>query len=81
MLSLSFCVSVCKNCYELNGLTAWGVIFGDLLFTGGVILIIYLCTRNGNGTQKKGTEYIYDLRSHKTHSTPVKHNTEYSQAY
>lgn len=55
----SFCVSVCKNCYELSGLMAWIVILGDVLITGGVILIIYSCaTRNRDGTQKKGTENI-----------------------
>ncbi|KAA0701620.1 hypothetical protein E1301_Tti024183 [Triplophysa tibetana] len=36
---------VCENCFELSGLTAAGVIFGDLLFTGGVILIVYIWTQ------------------------------------
>lgn len=55
----SLCVSVCQNCYELSGLTTWGVILGDLLFTGVVILGIYICsTRNSDSTQKKGTDNI-----------------------
>lgn len=55
----SLCVSVCENCYELNGLVAWGVILGDLFFTGVVILGIYICsTRNSDSTQKKGTDNI-----------------------
>ncbi|XP_073674374.1 T-cell surface glycoprotein CD3 epsilon chain-like [Garra rufa] len=49
-------VKVCENCYELNGLLAWGVILGDLMVTGGVILIVYLfATKNSEGTQKKGS--------------------------
>ncbi|XP_057207851.1 T-cell surface glycoprotein CD3 epsilon chain-like [Triplophysa rosa] len=36
---------VCKNCHELSGSMAGGVIFADLLLTGGVILIVYFCTQ------------------------------------
>ncbi|XP_056613304.1 T-cell surface glycoprotein CD3 epsilon chain-like [Triplophysa dalaica] len=32
---------VCKNCHELSGSLAGGVIIADLLFTGGVILIVF----------------------------------------
>ncbi|KAF4104529.1 T-cell surface glycoprotein CD3 epsilon chain-like [Onychostoma macrolepis] len=49
-------VKVCENCYELSGTVAWGVIFGDLLITGLVILCVYTCAaRNSDGTQKKAS--------------------------
>ncbi|TRY58073.1 hypothetical protein DNTS_022714 [Danionella cerebrum] len=40
-----FSVKVCDGCYEFDGLFAMGVIFGDLLLTGAVILIVFLCAR------------------------------------
>ncbi|KAL1260380.1 hypothetical protein QQF64_008207 [Cirrhinus molitorella] len=49
-------VKVCEGCYELNGLKAWGIIMGDLLLTGGVILIVYLfANKNTDGTQKRAS--------------------------
>ncbi|KAK2881761.1 hypothetical protein Q8A67_019029 [Cirrhinus molitorella] len=49
-------VKVCEGCYELNGLKAWGIITGDLLLTGGVILIVYLfANKNTDGTQKRAS--------------------------
>ncbi|XDV33378.1 hypothetical protein PO909_003802 [Leuciscus waleckii] len=50
-------VKVCENCYEFSGLVASAVIFGDLLFTGAVILIIYMCARKKTGsTQQKASK-------------------------
>uniref|UniRef100_A0A8C1JJW0 CD3 gamma/delta subunit Ig-like domain-containing protein n=1 Tax=Cyprinus carpio TaxID=7962 RepID=A0A8C1JJW0_CYPCA len=47
-------IKVCENCYELSGLTGWGIMFGDVLITGGVIIIIYFCAaRNSDGPPKK----------------------------
>uniref|UniRef100_A0A673LKU9 CD3 gamma/delta subunit Ig-like domain-containing protein n=1 Tax=Sinocyclocheilus rhinocerous TaxID=307959 RepID=A0A673LKU9_9TELE len=47
-------IKVCENCYELSGLAAWGIMLGDVLITGGLMLIIYICAaRKSNGTQKK----------------------------
>ncbi|XP_056329757.1 T-cell surface glycoprotein CD3 epsilon chain-like [Danio aesculapii] len=47
---------VCKGCVEFNGWLATAVIFGDLLLTGGLILIIYLCTtKNSTHTQQKAS--------------------------
>ncbi|KTF93555.1 hypothetical protein cypCar_00032934 [Cyprinus carpio] len=47
---------VCENCYELSGLTGWGIMFGDVLITGGVIIIIYFCAaRNSDGPPKKAS--------------------------
>uniref|UniRef100_A0A8C2DQ96 CD3 gamma/delta subunit Ig-like domain-containing protein n=1 Tax=Cyprinus carpio TaxID=7962 RepID=A0A8C2DQ96_CYPCA len=52
-------VQVCENCYELSRLRAAAVILGDVLFTGGVIFIIYrFTTKNSGGTQKRGTVNI-----------------------
>uniref|UniRef100_A0A8C2DXF9 CD3 gamma/delta subunit Ig-like domain-containing protein n=1 Tax=Cyprinus carpio TaxID=7962 RepID=A0A8C2DXF9_CYPCA len=61
-------IKVCENCYELSGLTGWGIMFGDVLITGGVIIIIYFCAaRNSDGPPKKGTENIrHDLRNQST---------------
>ncbi|XP_065135996.1 T-cell surface glycoprotein CD3 epsilon chain-like [Paramisgurnus dabryanus] len=44
---------VCKNCYELNAGLASGVIIGDLLLTGGVILLVYLCTQRKSDNTKQ----------------------------
>ncbi|XP_051717893.1 T-cell surface glycoprotein CD3 epsilon chain [Ctenopharyngodon idella] len=50
-------VKVCENCYELSGFLAWGVIFGDLLVTGAVILIVYMCVpKNTGSTQQKASK-------------------------
>ncbi|XP_056100708.1 T-cell surface glycoprotein CD3 epsilon chain-like, partial [Rhinichthys klamathensis goyatoka] len=50
-------VKVCENCYELSGLMASGVIMGDLLLTGAVILIVYMCVpKNTGSTQQKGSK-------------------------
>ncbi|XP_020358516.1 T-cell surface glycoprotein CD3 epsilon chain isoform X1 [Oncorhynchus kisutch] len=40
---------VCKDCYELNPPLVAGAIIGDLLVTGGVILIVYLRARKKSG--------------------------------
>ncbi|CDQ63048.1 unnamed protein product [Oncorhynchus mykiss] len=40
---------VCKDCYELNPTLVAGAIIGDLLVTGGVILIVYLRARKKSG--------------------------------
>uniref|UniRef100_A0A8C2E3Y9 CD3 gamma/delta subunit Ig-like domain-containing protein n=1 Tax=Cyprinus carpio TaxID=7962 RepID=A0A8C2E3Y9_CYPCA len=49
-------IKVCENCYELSGLTGWGIMFGDVLITGGVIIIIYFCAaRNSDGPPKKAS--------------------------
>ncbi|RXN02441.1 T-cell surface glyco CD3 epsilon chain [Labeo rohita] len=49
-------VKVCDNCYELSGLMAWGTILGDVLVTGGVILIVYIfATKNSGGTQQRAS--------------------------
>uniref|UniRef100_A0A8C1AKV4 CD3 gamma/delta subunit Ig-like domain-containing protein n=1 Tax=Cyprinus carpio carpio TaxID=630221 RepID=A0A8C1AKV4_CYPCA len=49
-------VQVCENCYELSRLRAAAVILGDVLFTGGVIFIIYrFTTKNSGGTQKRAS--------------------------
>ncbi|XP_029570626.1 T-cell surface glycoprotein CD3 epsilon chain [Salmo trutta] len=40
---------VCKDCYELNPTVVAGAIIGDLLVTGGVILIVYLRARKKSG--------------------------------
>ncbi|XP_016370782.1 T-cell surface glycoprotein CD3 epsilon chain [Sinocyclocheilus rhinocerous] len=49
-------IKVCENCYELSGLAAWGIMLGDVLITGGLMLIIYICAaRKSNGTQKKAS--------------------------
>uniref|UniRef100_A0A4W5Q8U6 CD3 gamma/delta subunit Ig-like domain-containing protein n=1 Tax=Hucho hucho TaxID=62062 RepID=A0A4W5Q8U6_9TELE len=40
---------VCEDCYELNPtLVAWAIV-GDLLVTGGVILIVYLMAQKKSG--------------------------------
>ncbi|XP_077077495.1 T-cell surface glycoprotein CD3 epsilon chain-like [Siphateles boraxobius] len=50
-------VKVCENCYELSGMMASGVIFGDLLITGAVILIVYMCVRKNTGsTQQRASK-------------------------
>jgi len=52
--------AVCENCYEMSGLMATGVILGDLLLTGAVILIVYMCVRKNTGsTQHKGTTHTH----------------------
>ncbi|KAG7470825.1 hypothetical protein MATL_G00117850 [Megalops atlanticus] len=33
--------SVCENCYELDATLLTGIILGDLLVTGGVIILVY----------------------------------------
>ncbi|XP_055735788.1 T-cell surface glycoprotein CD3 epsilon chain-like [Salvelinus fontinalis] len=40
---------VCEDCYELNPTLVAGAIIGDLLVTGGVILIVYLRARKKSG--------------------------------
>lgn len=40
---------LCKDCYELNPTVVAGAIIGDLLVTGGVILIVYLRARKKSG--------------------------------
>ncbi|XP_016117607.1 T-cell surface glycoprotein CD3 epsilon chain-like [Sinocyclocheilus grahami] len=49
-------VQVCENCYELSRVKATVIIFGDLLITGVVILIIFIISnKNSGGTHKRGT--------------------------
>ncbi|KAJ8256536.1 hypothetical protein COCON_G00186880 [Conger conger] len=36
---------VCENCYELDGSVLIGLIGMDLLVTGGIVILIYNCTR------------------------------------
>lgn len=40
---------VCDNCHELDGPLVVGVICGDLLITGGIILIVYLYGQRKSG--------------------------------
>ncbi|XP_064840539.1 T-cell surface glycoprotein CD3 epsilon chain-like [Oncorhynchus masou masou] len=40
---------VCKDCFELSPTLVAGAIIGDLLVTGGVILIVYLRARKKSG--------------------------------
>lgn len=42
-------LTVCDNCHELKGPIVIGIICGDLLITGGIILIVYL-----HGQRKSG---------------------------
>ncbi|XP_052472645.1 T-cell surface glycoprotein CD3 epsilon chain [Carassius gibelio] len=48
-------VQVCENCYELSRLRATGIILGDVVFTGVVILFIFLATKNCGGPQKRAS--------------------------
>lgn len=40
---------MCDNCYDLDASLVAGVICGDLLITGGIILLVYL-----HGQRKSG---------------------------
>lgn len=42
-LALGILVPVCENCYELDSTLVAGAIGMDLLLTGGIMMIIYLC--------------------------------------
>ncbi|XP_059403467.1 T-cell surface glycoprotein CD3 epsilon chain-like [Carassius carassius] len=48
-------IQVCENCYELSRLRATGIILGDVVFTGVVILFIFLATKNSGGPQKRAS--------------------------
>ncbi|KAF7699702.1 T-cell surface glycoprotein CD3 epsilon chain-like [Silurus meridionalis] len=37
---------VCEGCYDMNMILAFGIIFGDVLFTLGIVLLIYFCCKN-----------------------------------
>ncbi|XP_062872601.1 T-cell surface glycoprotein CD3 epsilon chain-like, partial [Trichomycterus rosablanca] len=41
--------TVCENCYDLDKTLATGVMIGDVIFTLGVVLIVYLCAQNKAG--------------------------------
>ncbi|XP_035242482.1 T-cell surface glycoprotein CD3 epsilon chain-like [Anguilla anguilla] len=43
---------VCKNCYELDGGLLIGIIFVDLLVTGGVIIVIYNCAQRKSSSAR-----------------------------
>uniref|UniRef100_A0A671S196 T-cell surface glycoprotein CD3 epsilon chain-like n=1 Tax=Sinocyclocheilus anshuiensis TaxID=1608454 RepID=A0A671S196_9TELE len=49
-------VKVCENCYELSRLKATALIFGNLLITGLVILIVFIfANKNSGGTHKRAS--------------------------
>uniref|UniRef100_A0A672KXD3 Uncharacterized protein n=1 Tax=Sinocyclocheilus grahami TaxID=75366 RepID=A0A672KXD3_SINGR len=59
-------VQVCENCYELSRVKATVIIFGDLLITGVVILIIFIISnKNSGGTHKRvyGTLHTFTRSS------------------
>ncbi|XP_048017980.1 T-cell surface glycoprotein CD3 epsilon chain-like [Megalobrama amblycephala] len=76
-------VKVCENCYELTGFLAAGAIIGDLLVTGAVILIVYMCvSKNTDSTQQKASKLRtagappppnpdYERLNHNTRSTDL----------
>ncbi|XP_067221872.1 T-cell surface glycoprotein CD3 epsilon chain-like [Chanodichthys erythropterus] len=76
-------VKVCENCYELTGLLATGVIIADLLVTGAVILLVYMCvSKNTGSTQQKASKSRtagappppnpdYERLNHNTRSTDL----------
>nr|XP_015193109.1 PREDICTED: T-cell surface glycoprotein CD3 epsilon chain-like [Lepisosteus oculatus] len=41
---------VCENCYELEIQTVAGLILGDLLVTGGVVIIVYYWAQRKSGS-------------------------------
>nr|XP_055051384.1 T-cell surface glycoprotein CD3 epsilon chain-like [Misgurnus anguillicaudatus] len=57
---------VCENCYELTAGLASGVIIGDLLFTGGVILLVYLCTQRKQRGAPSPPNPDYEMLNPKT---------------
>ncbi|KAK7171316.1 hypothetical protein R3I93_003806 [Phoxinus phoxinus] len=66
-------VKVCENCIELSGMMASAVILGDLVFTGAVILMVYVCVRKNTGsTQQKASKP-------RTSSAPPVPNPDYEQ--
>ncbi|KAI1893268.1 hypothetical protein AGOR_G00121960 [Albula goreensis] len=40
---------VCENCYELDATLLIGIIVGDLMVTGGIIIFIYNCAQRKAG--------------------------------
>ncbi|KAG5837382.1 hypothetical protein ANANG_G00238670 [Anguilla anguilla] len=42
---ITSCSQMCEHCYELDGGLLIGIIFVDLLVTGGVIIVIYNCAQ------------------------------------
>lgn len=43
-------VLVCSDCYELDGALVVGIIIGDLLVTGGVVILIYHWAQKKSGS-------------------------------
>nr|XP_023689190.1 T-cell surface glycoprotein CD3 epsilon chain-like [Paramormyrops kingsleyae] len=41
---------VCSDCYELDGTLVVGIIIGDLLVTGGVVILIYYWAQKKSGS-------------------------------